>query len=544
VTSTVGRAPARPRTSGTQGPTRFSGYLGIAGVAFALALALGAGAGLIASVESIDGESVRFDASIWLLCLVGLAPLGVRLWKRRLDPFEPAVWLTLNYLGTFAGAGFLLSRAPHRWHPVLDVDSLTVGVWIVTLGLGAYWLGYCVSPLSRSALVLRLVSALDARFATLRLELIPVLYVVGLGTRLYLFQAGLYGYLNDRSVYFDSLGAMQPLYYLEGCTRYALLLAGLAVFRVNPPRWLVMLFWAMMAAELFFGIVSGMKGLVFVNFLLLAMACWYVRKRIPKQLVAVAIVGAFFLLPINTLYRSAGVTGDFDTRSFFSVVTFLVDSSGRLVSGEISNDLPVEDLFQFNVNFALERLELLQNVSLAVALTPEPNEFLSGRYYFMLPALAIVPRAVWPDKPLMDSGRQFAQRYWGVPESMVMQATAPTNVGDLYMNFGAAGVAVGMLLLGILGAGFYALVAQRPGSGAIFLYTVGFLALTTYESDLPMIVLSFTRDSLVAVIVAGLVFRRAENVSRTMAGGSSPNAASPAVGGGLEAIKTARAPAR
>ncbi len=491
---------------------RFNGYLSLAGISFVLAAAVAGTAAVLSPLDSLDFELARFDASIWLLGALGLAGLITRLRRGRPDPFEPCVWLTLSYLVTFVFAGFVLSREPHRWHPALDLQRLTDGAWIVALGLGAYWLGYLVSPLARSPHVIRVLAAADIRFATLRLELVPALYLVGLGTRLYMFQAGLYGYLNDRSAYFEALGALQLLSYLEGCTRYALVLAAIALFRGKQPRWLSVFFGGMLGTELFFGMMSGVKGLVFVNFLLLGMAFWYVKQKIPVTLVVVALATAFFVFPVNYGYRVARVEEEFNTRSFLNAAAVLADLASDFVSGEIGKDLPVDDILGANIKFALERVELLQNVSLAVALTPEPNEFLSGRYYFILPLLAVVPRAAWPEKPVLDSGRQFALQYWGVPESMVMQATAPTNIGDLYINFGAAAVAVGMLLLGVVGAGFYRLVAHRPGDGSIFLYAVGFLALTNYEGDFSMVVLNFTRHCLVGLLVAGVVFRRAHRL--------------------------------
>lgn len=62
---------------------------------------------------------------------------------------------------------------------------------------------------------------------------------------------------------------------------------------------------------------------------------------------------------------------------------------------------------------------------------------------------ALIPRALWPDKPTITQGAWFAW-YTGFaasPESSTM-ALGMTAVGELFWNFGLLGVTLGMLLLG------------------------------------------------------------------------------------------------
>lgn len=61
--------------------------------------------------------------------------------------------------------------------------------------------------------------------------------------------------------------------------------------------------------------------------------------------------------------------------------------------------------------------------------------------------LAIVPRVIWPDKPVRAGGRHFVREYTGV------EYAEGTSVGvgivlELYLNFGRTGVVIGFLIIG------------------------------------------------------------------------------------------------
>ncbi|MFI5177515.1 MAG: hypothetical protein ACHQO8_03070, partial [Vicinamibacterales bacterium] len=64
-------------------------------------------------------------------------------------------------------------------------------------------------------------------------------------------------------------------------------------------------------------------------------------------------------------------------------------------------------------------------------------------------ALALVPRVLWPDKPMSAGSGDLVSRYTG------MQFGEDTSVGigqimELYVNFGSPGVAIGMAVIGAL----------------------------------------------------------------------------------------------
>jgi hypothetical protein len=94
-----------------------------------------------------------------------------------------------------------------------------------------------------------------------------------------------------------------------------------------------------------------------------------------------------------------------------------------------------------------------------VELVPERLDWLYGRSIAYVPA-AFVPRSAWPGKPLPIDYR-LSKSIYGPRAAAGTPFTLP---GELYWNFGAAGVTVGMIVLGLLaGLGWRALSSSPRG---------------------------------------------------------------------------------
>jgi hypothetical protein len=63
--------------------------------------------------------------------------------------------------------------------------------------------------------------------------------------------------------------------------------------------------------------------------------------------------------------------------------------------------------------------------------------------------LALVPRAVWPDKPIRAGSMNFVSRYTGVKFAEGV-SVGMGLIFEFYINFGTSGVMVGMLIMGLL----------------------------------------------------------------------------------------------
>jgi hypothetical protein len=94
------------------------------------------------------------------------------------------------------------------------------------------------------------------------------------------------------------------------------------------------------------------------------------------------------------------------------------------------------------------RLNYNWMVGAAMAHLRTPNDFGKGETLWM-GVLAIIPRVLWPDKPIQAGSMNFVSHYTGV------KFAEGTSVGmglifEFYVNFGIYGVLIGMLIVGTL----------------------------------------------------------------------------------------------
>jgi hypothetical protein len=178
-------------------------------------------------------------------------------------------------------------------------------------------------------------------------------------------------------------------------------------------------------------------------------------------------------------YRSAISSGSFTERDSLSDATgFLTE-----LSGQVLLDQPMSDNLQVVWDTATGRqASLIQNVALVVRLTPSALPYLYGRDYWSLPLLVLVPRILWPAKPMSGlQGADFTYTYVG---SNLVTSTAVTSFGDLYMNFGLLGIVAGMLVIGVFFRLVYARLWHSKSSFSVVLYLSLLPVLANYESGL------------------------------------------------------------
>nr|MDT0664846.1 hypothetical protein [Micromonospora sp. DSM 115978] len=112
--------------------------------------------------------------------------------------------------------------------------------------------------------------------------------------------------------------------------------------------------------------------------------------------------------------------------------------------------------------------------------------------------LSVVPRAVWPGKPLRVEGYLFGQQYYDMPTS-IYSADAILPQADLYRHGGLAVVVVGMV---VLGAGCRVLDDQfHPATDPRLVVAYLPLLLTLVKSEAGAVQLVATIPLQVAVLV-------------------------------------------
>lgn len=144
------------------------------------------------------------------------------------------------------------------------------------------------------------------------------------------------------------------------------------------------------------------------------------NRRRATRLLVLMLAALLALLALMTGLRAAGGA-----------------SSGQ---EEVSWGDALGDALVFNRNFGDATI-----TSHIVHHVPEILPYQSGATiagYLIAP----VPRAIWPDKPLISVGPQIGSAIYGNERSGV----PPGMFGDMYLNFGVAGILLGSVALGLI----------------------------------------------------------------------------------------------
>ena len=173
---------------------------------------------------------------------------------------------------------------------------------------------------------------------------------------------------------------------------------------------------------------------------------WYFlaeRQRLKYLLAAgplIAGVFVFVVAPAVNQARLAHGTAKLGTDEILA-------AGGQLAS-EFRRD--PGDYILRSLDYAVLRL-FIEPVAVGYIVTRvEAEGYLGGRGFAYL-AWAAIPRLLWPDKPLVSRGEWFTSEIgFSMNEEASTTSTGMTSPGELYWNFGWAGVVIGMAFLGYL----------------------------------------------------------------------------------------------
>ena len=103
-----------------------------------------------------------------------------------------------------------------------------------------------------------------------------------------------------------------------------------------------------------------------------------------------------------------------------------------------------------SVDYAVLRL-FIEPIAVGYIANRVANEGYTGGSELVYLTWAVIPRVFWRDKPLVSRGEWFTSEIgFSMNESASTTSTGMTSPGELYWNFGWAGVVIGMSLLGYL----------------------------------------------------------------------------------------------
>lgn len=252
-------------------------------------------------------------------------------------------------------------------------------------------------------------------------------------------------------------------------------------------------------AQVAFAIAVGRKELVLEVVLAWVAARHYCYKPISLRLALTTLaVFVLFFTPLIQSGRSERALGGLAaTEQTQSTVSTLPGRFGELITHP-DRALEGWDIIQ-------RRTVGIEGPTLAVDVTPESRPFEHGRTFVTIP-FAVIPRFVWPDKPFYDATVEFSQNYARVPRGGGV-AVSPTIPGDLYLNFGVAGVIVGFAIIGFILKWLSAWLRSGDIVIAVTLYTLLMARLVQLELSVSALGGFLLINGLLTVLVLQLLRR-------------------------------------
>lgn len=375
------------------------------------------------------------------LLMVGslVAYLTSRGTRGGIDWFEIIVPFTVLCLLSYGtGTYFLLENPKYLLYQSL-YDYLVPALWLATLGFVAVFGGYLIGFRHLQ----------PSRIGELRIKgTLPILFLGGVG-----FVGQMASVLIERSVVAGRgipglLSATQQLapLFLAGW-----FLAWYSALSSDGPRWRrwmapILLLPAVVLA--LYGTFGG-KSFAITLFGLPAIAYWYVRRRLPKKfLIATALIAIFVVFPLYNTFRIQ--KRDMGTERRLSRSVYLITETWNTT-----------DYLNASLKAVQARLAVVTSPAAVLRTTPRWVDHNGGRTIALALVSLAVPRVLWPDKPSIHTGHEFGKTFGLLLPVDTETHIAPTLVGELYWNFGFAGVVIGCFLVGLLFRWIY----RRYGEG-------------------------------------------------------------------------------
>jgi hypothetical protein len=440
------------------------------------------------------GGSLGLSAAIALLVCVSLPQLQ-RLRQDLLD--APALYVASGVL-LFGVMSLSWLGSPFNPPPGVGRTDVTKALLLISAALLCFSLGALTAGSPRA----RRIRATRGKVRST--WLLAVVFLVGIAATAAGLATGALGYRADLTRTEGVAPAAEPVILLSRLAPFAVLCA--AVIHLNRPSALSRrAIGTMVAIQVAIGLAAGFKGQAILPVEYLLLAYIGAKQRIPWRAVAGASAAILLIvLPVVNGLRTQLRQGYSSRAAATRAVTDL-------------DALRPDNSLRQSDQYVIPRLRYADQIALIMHDTPRVYPYAGGATYGPGLLLQGVPRAVWPDKPVLDQATQYAHTYWQTPE-IYHTATPMTQFGDLYRNFGWAGVLVGALLIGMLLGAYQRKASQRTtlrGEVLHIFVVVSFVAFAELETDLPVLVGEVVKTLPLALATAILIFPPATRLLRT-----------------------------
>jgi hypothetical protein len=246
--------------------------------------------------------------------------------------------------------------------------------------------------------------------------------------------------VHDQHLGLASAGAIMSAVYMVAAYLQPLGLLILAYTQSKYRRtYMLPVLVAAVLMQLLMGFVVDIKGEALAGFAIVLLTKLLMEGRIPRQWLVTCTV--FIAIAWPVLQANRTVRGQYNM-SHAEAAAHLLETLERAMEAK-SAVMKGPD----RANTLFERMSMKGSVEMIVSGTDHGTHFQNG--YTLSPIVAaFIPRLVWRDKPDVQTGLILNKEFQvsEVEDTYI----SPSHLGELYWNFGWAGVIAGMPLIGLL----------------------------------------------------------------------------------------------
>jgi hypothetical protein len=424
--------------------------------------------------------------------------LGLSSW--RIGPWS-LVWGGLAFgLATISWLGQESGPAAEIWPA-----SVLRALWMIGTGLAMLTVGYCAGPYRLAAnRARRVTDALGRRFTTeIRGPAVPWT-LLGVGTAAQLGFAlvnGRFGYVGNAAASVTTAsGYGQYLAVAGECTTLAVMAAAMRANQIKT-LWAWVSLGLVFAADIAEGAVAGGKESFVVAIIAVIIPYSIVRRRVPVRiLAAAALVFLLVIIPFNQAYRASA-------RGAVTLTTSQAIATAPAIADQvIAKDFSLTVLGT-SASYLAQRVRTIDSPAIIMQRTPSEIPYASPGQLLIAPIAALIPRILWPGKPILTPGYQISQDYYQLP-AQVYTSSNVTPEADLYRHGGWVPLILGMFLLGCLLRIIDEMTDLRRSAHGAFLLILLFPDIVQAGSDCTTLLAEIPGMVLLWLAVIAASFRR------------------------------------
>ena len=212
--------------------------------------------------------------------------------------------------------------------------------------------------------------------------------------------------------------------------------------RKLPPSWVLFLWGGLIIPRVLLGFGTGGVAHGVDIVLLLLVTLTTIRQKVPVAALLLGTVLLFISLPVKQEVRNRTWIGSDAKKSPVEKSGIYLDVLADFLSGK---GIPFSDGMQIGI----QRIGQILTLADVVALTPSVVPYWMGETYYPL-LWKPIPRFLYPDKPMEQSGQDFGHRYKFLSTTDGDTSYNLPQLVEFYANFGSIGVIIGMFLLGLI----------------------------------------------------------------------------------------------